>query len=88
MTEGGKPRTYEMVVDMPVPTYYPQPRWYYNTDTAHPADLWFVYMAEAGFGRRTMLAIATPIVVVSLFCIFFGIRGLRASRSYKARNHS
>jgi hypothetical protein len=77
VTEGGAARRYEMVETLPVPAYYPQPRWYYNPDTQHPADLWFVYMAEAGMGRKTMLAIAAPIVLVSLLCIFFGVRGLR-----------
>jgi len=77
VTEGGAARRYEMVETLPVPAYYPQPRWYYNPDTQHPADLWFVYMAEAGIGRKTMLAIAAPIVLVSLLCIFLGVRGLR-----------
>ncbi len=73
---GGTPRHYEMVENLPAPVYYPQPRWYYNLDTKHPADLWFVYMAEAGMGRKTMLAIAAPIVLVGLLCIFFGVPGL------------
>jgi hypothetical protein len=77
ITEGGAARRYEMVETLPVPAYYPQPRWYYNPDTQHPADLWFVYMAEAGMGRKTMLVIAAPIVLLSLLCIFFGVRGLR-----------
>ena len=77
VNEGGVVRPYEMVEDLPVPPYYPQPRWYYNPDTQHPADLWFVYMAEAGIGRRTMLAIVAPILLASLLCIFFGVRGLR-----------
>ncbi|HKP54874.1 MAG TPA: hypothetical protein VJ183_19740 [Chloroflexia bacterium] len=75
--EGGIARRYEMVETLPVPAYYPQPRWYYNPDTQHPADLWLVYMAEAGIGRKTMLTIAAPVVLVSLLCIFFGVRGLR-----------
>ncbi len=77
VTEGGVARRYEMVETLPVPAYYPQPRWYYNPDTQHPTDLWFVYMAEIGMGGKTMLAIAAPIVLVSLLCIFFGVRGLR-----------
>ena len=80
VTEGGTPRNYEIVETLPVPAYYPQPRWYYNTDTQHPADLWFVYMAEAGMGRKTMLAVAAPIVFVSLLCLFLGVRGLRSER--------
>jgi hypothetical protein len=77
VTEGGAPRQYDMVETLPAPPYYPQPRWYYNVDTKHPADLWFVYMAEAGIGRKAMLAIAAPIVMLSLLCIFLGVRGLR-----------
>jgi hypothetical protein len=75
--EGGTPRRYDMVETLPAPAYYPQPRWYYDFDTKHPADLWFVYMVEAGMGRKTMLAIAAPIVLLSLLCIFLGVRGLR-----------
>lgn len=75
--EGGIPHRYDMVESLPVPPYYPQPRWYYDFDTKHPADLWFVYMAEAGMGRKTMLAIAAPVVLVSLLCMFLGMRGLR-----------
>ncbi len=77
VAEGGTLRHYDMVENLLVPAYYPQPRWYYNPDTQHPADLWFVYMAEAGMGRKTMLAIAAPIVIASLLCIFFGVRGLK-----------
>jgi hypothetical protein len=82
LTEGGVPRSYEIIETLPVPPYYSLPRWYYNTDTQHPADLWFVYMAEAGTGRKTMLAVAAPVLLVSLLCLFFGVKGIRSDRAF------
>jgi hypothetical protein len=62
----------------PAPPYYPQPRWYYNPDTHHPADLWFLYMPETGMGRKAMLILGLPIVVVALLLIMIGGRALRS----------
>jgi hypothetical protein len=61
----------------PAPPYYPQPRWYYNPDTHHPADLWFLYMPETGMGRKAMLLLGLPIVMVALLLIIIGGRALR-----------
>jgi hypothetical protein len=61
----------------PAPPYYPQPRWYYNPDTHHPADLWFLYMLETGMGRKAMLILGLPIMVVALLLIIIGGRRLR-----------
>jgi hypothetical protein len=77
VTEGGQPRQYAMSEALPAPPYYPQPRWYYDPGTPHPADLWPVYMAETGMGRKAMLALGGPVVLLALACIFFGVRGLR-----------
>ncbi|MEP6775611.1 MAG: hypothetical protein ABJA50_08440, partial [Chloroflexota bacterium] len=60
----------------PAPPYYPQPRWYYNPDTHHPADLWFLYMLETSMGRKAMLLLGLPIVVVALLLIIIGGRTL------------
>lgn len=77
--QGGQPSTYTMSESLPAPPYYPQPRWYYNPGTAHPADLWFVYMAETGMGRKAMIALGLPVVLVALACIGLGVRGLRGT---------
>lgn len=77
ITEGGRPRTYSMSESLPAPSYYPQPRWYYDPGTAHLADLWFVYMAETGMGRKAMIALGLPIVLIALACIGLGVRGLK-----------
>jgi len=61
----------------PAPPYYPQPRWYYNPDTHHPADLWFLYMLETGMGRKAMLLLGLPVLVVALLLIIIGGRALR-----------
>jgi len=62
----------------PAPPYYPQPRWYYNPDTHHPADLWFLYMLETGMGRKAMLLLELPVMVVALLLIIIGGRTLRS----------
>jgi hypothetical protein len=77
VSEGGQVRQYAMSEALPPPPYYPQPRWYYDPGTPHPADLWPVYMAETGMGRKAMLALGGPVVLLALVCIFFGVRGLR-----------
>lgn len=77
VSEGGQVRPYAMSEALPAPPYYPQPRWYYDPGTPHPADLWPVYMAETGMGRKAMLALGGPVVLLALACIFFGVRGLR-----------
>jgi hypothetical protein len=71
---------YEVVDVMPAPPYYPQPRWYYDPGTHHPADLWATYMAETGMGKMAMLGLGLPVVLVGLGCLVFGLRGLLAGR--------
>ena len=61
----------------PAPPYYPQPRWYYDPDTHHPADLWFLYMLETGMGRKAMLILGLPVLMVALLLIMIGGRTLR-----------
>lgn len=78
VSEGGQPRSYNMSESLPPPPYYPQPRWYYDPGTAHPADLWFSYIAETGMGRKAQVALALPVVLVALACLAFGVLGLRA----------
>lgn len=68
----------DLVEALHAPSYYPQPRWYYDPGTHHFADLWVVYMPETGMGRKTMLALGIPIVALSLLLVFFGWRGLRS----------
>lgn len=77
VTEGGQVRPYAMSNLSPAPPYYPQPRWYYDPSTPHPADLWPVYMLESGIGRKAMLALGLPVVLVALACLAVGVRGLR-----------
>ncbi len=78
VTESGQTRAYSMSESLPPPSYYPQPRWYYDPGTSHPADLWFVYMAETGMGRKAMVALGLPFVLIALACVGLGVRGLRA----------
>ncbi|HST04167.1 MAG TPA: hypothetical protein VLQ48_05465 [Chloroflexia bacterium] len=61
----------------PAPPYYPQPRWYYDPDTHHPADLWFLYLLETGMGRKAMLLLGLPVLVVAFLLIIIGWRILR-----------
>ncbi len=75
--EGGQPHSYTMRDSPPAPPYYPQPRWYYNPATPRPADLWPVYMAETGMGRKAMLALGLPVALTALVCLTLGLRGLR-----------
>jgi hypothetical protein len=77
ITENGQPRDYALVEATAPPSYYPQPRWYYDPATHHPADLWAVYMAETGMSRRAMLALALPIALISLTSILIGWLVLR-----------
>lgn len=77
VNEGGQARAYAMSEALPAPPYYPQPRWYYDPGTPHPADLWPVYMAQTGMGRKAMLALGGPVVLLALVCLFFGVRGMR-----------
>jgi hypothetical protein len=74
------PRKYKVVEAIPAPPYYPQPRWYYDPGTHHPADLWVTYLAEIGMGGKAMLGLALPVVLVGLGCLALGLRGLRAGR--------
>ena len=78
MTDASRPMKLRLVEALKAPPYYPQPRWYYDPGTHHLADLWFVYMAETGMGRKVMLALGLPVVIVGLLCVVFGWRGLRA----------
>ncbi len=72
----------------PAPPYYPQPRWYYNPDTHHPADLWFLYMLETDMGRKAMLILGLPVLVVALLLIVIGGHGLRwVERKAKGKIH-
>jgi hypothetical protein len=64
--EGGVQRGYLLLEDLPPPVYYATPRWYYDLDARHPADLWFVYMARTGMGNRAMLALGAPIVLLAV----------------------
>ncbi len=66
----------DLVEAMPAPPYYPQPRWYYDPGTHHFADLWMVYMPETGMGRKSMLALGLPIVVLGALLVWLGWRGL------------
>lgn len=77
VVEAGQPRPYAITEALPAPPYYPQPRWYYDPGTPHPADLWPVYIAETGMGRRAMLLLGGPVVLLALVCLFLGVRGLR-----------
>jgi hypothetical protein len=78
VAQGSTILPYELVEGTaPAPPYYPQPRWYYNPDTHHPADLWFLYMLETGMGRKAMLLLGLPVVVVALLLIIVGGRALR-----------
>jgi hypothetical protein len=82
VTRGGASVANELVEGMaPAPPYYPQPRWYYDPDTHHPADLWFVYLLETGMGRKAMLMLALPVLVVALLLIIAGERMLWGARS-------
>jgi hypothetical protein len=76
LKQGNSALPNELVEAMPAPPYYPQPRWYYDPGTHHPADLWPVYMAETGMGRKAMLALGLPLIVVALGLIFVGWWGL------------
>lgn len=62
----------KLVEALPAPPYYPQPRWYYDPGTHHPADLWPVYMAETNMGRKAMLALGLPVVALGLLLAFVG----------------
>jgi hypothetical protein len=64
---------YTMVEDLPPPGYYATPRWYYDPEARHPADLWFVYLARAGFGNRAALLLAAPIVLVGVALIIASV---------------
>jgi hypothetical protein len=75
-TEGGQPRSYSLVESLSAPAYYPQPRWYYDPGTHHPSDLWLTYMAETSMGKKAMLALALPIVLIALLCVWFGRKSL------------
>jgi hypothetical protein len=76
ITQGGQPRSYNMVETLPAPPYYPSPRWYYDYDARFPADLWPVYLLNMGMGRRAMLGLAVPIVLAGVLCLVLGIWGL------------
>ena len=75
----GRPFLNDLVEAMPAPPYYPQPRWYYDPGTHHFADLWPIYMAETGMGRKSMLALGLPFVALGVLLVFFGRRGLKAN---------
>jgi hypothetical protein len=77
VTEAGRPVSYRLVESLKAPAYYPQPRWYYDPGTHHPADLWFVYMPETGMGRKAMLALGLPVLATGLLCVAVGWRKLR-----------
>ncbi len=77
VNDGRHPHWYTISEALPAPPYYPQPRWYYDPGTPHPADLWQVYMVETGMGRKAMLALGGPLVLLALVCVFLGVRGLR-----------
>ena len=62
--------------DLAAPPYYAQPRWYYNPATHFLADLWPVYLLEMGMGRKTMLALALPIIALGMLCLGAGWFGL------------
>ncbi|MGA7731853.1 MAG: hypothetical protein WCD37_11360 [Chloroflexia bacterium] len=74
-----RPFLNDLVEAMPAPPYYPQPRWYYDPGTHHFADIWPIYMAETGMGRKTMLALGLPFVALGALLVFFGGRGLKAA---------
>jgi hypothetical protein len=67
----------QLVEGTAAPPYYPQPRWYYDPGTHHPADLWFLYMLETGMGRKAMLMLGLPVLVVAFLLIVIGGRILR-----------
>jgi hypothetical protein len=74
VSEGGVVEPYSFVEDLAAPPYYPQPRWYYDPHFA--ADVWAVYVLEMNMGRRTIFALALPVVLVGLACAVAGWLGL------------
>jgi hypothetical protein len=77
LARGAEPVQFRLVEDLPPPAYYALPRWYYDPDANHPADLWFVYLARTGMGGRAMLATAFPLLLISLGSITWGVGRLR-----------
>jgi hypothetical protein len=88
VTQGSALLRYEMVEALPAPPYYPQPRWYYDPGTLHLADLWPVYMLEAGLGRGAMLGLSLPVILAGLGCVALGRRALSENRNQKSENRS
>jgi hypothetical protein len=80
-----QPGRYAIVEALPPPPYYPQPRWYYDPGTHHPADLWPIYMAETGMGRKAMAALGLPFMLLGVTAIALGWRGLRGGRPAAVR---
>ncbi|MEO8287702.1 MAG: phospholipid carrier-dependent glycosyltransferase [Chloroflexota bacterium] len=76
LTQSGHTLPNSMAESLPLPPYYPQPRWYYDPGTHHLADVWPVYLFSTGMGRKTMLAVALPLIALSALLIFAGWRML------------
>ncbi len=80
MSQGSQPGSYRVAEAMPVPPYSSQPRWYYNPDVKHPADLWIVYILEMGMQRGAIIALGLSLLAVGLLCLLAGWLGLRGAK--------
>jgi hypothetical protein len=66
-----------LVDALPIQPMYPAPRWYYDTQSLHLADLWAWYLAVAGVPRRAGLLLAAAVLLGGAGCVLWGLWGLR-----------
>src|SRR5207302_9521538 len=62
---------------VPIQPYYAAPRWYYDTQSAHLADLWAWYLPAAGLPGPAGLVLAVLVVLLGGGSLAWGIVGLR-----------
>ncbi len=76
---------------LPVQPYYAAPRWYYDTQSAHLADLWAWYLVAADLPRRVAWPLAAGVLVGGIGALVWGIRrggGRRPQRPRHSRRRS
>lgn len=74
--QGGTTLDNRLVEALNPPPYYPQPRWYYDPGTHHPADLWPIYILESGMGKKAAALLSLPVLLAGILFMLLGVRSL------------
>ncbi len=80
ISKDGQVLDYRFLDDLDPPPYFGSAVWYYDPNSHFTLDLWPVYMAATGMGKKAMLALGLPIVALSLLCVALGLLGLHRPR--------